>query len=84
MSNALEVGYVDVIYSDYTNKVPKEITIQLTDTIAVEYKLNKDTNNVDMTIKNTLIDDIEYGGVIKKEELVKMMKAEKDMFRQLT
>lgn len=84
MEENLEVGQVSVIYDEYLQKIVKETQIQLTKDIAVIYKINKDTNDVDMTIKNTLIDDLEYGGKLDKRSLEKMLKAQKDMFRQLT
>ena len=84
MEEGLNVGQVSVIYDDYLQKVVKETQIQLTKDIAVIFKLNKTTNNVDMSIKNTLIDDLEYSSKISKTELEKMLKAQKDMFRQLT
>ena len=84
MEEGLNVGQVSVIYDDYLQKVVKETQIQLTKDIAVVYKINKDTNDVDMTLKNTLIDDLEYSGRLDKKSLEKMLKAQKDMFRQLT
>jgi hypothetical protein len=83
MDETLDIGQVSVIYDDYLQKVVREIQIQLTKDIAVVYKMNKDTNDVDMTLKNTLIDDLEYSGKIDKLSLNKMLKAQKDMFRQL-
>jgi PBP1b-binding outer membrane lipoprotein LpoB len=84
MEENLELGEVSVIYDDYLSKSVKETKIQLTRDIAVIFKINKTTNDVDMTIKNTLIDDLEYGGKLDKNSLEKMLKAQKDMFRQLT
>ena len=84
MEEGLNVGQVSVIYDDYLQKVVKETQIQLTKDIAVIYKINKETNDVDMTLKNTLIDDLEYSGRLDKKSLEKMLKAQKDMFRQLT
>lgn len=84
MEEGLNVGQVSVIYDDYLQKVVKETQIQLTKDIAVIYKINKETNDVDMTLKNTLIDDLEYSGKLDKKSLEKMLKAQKDMFRQLT
>ena len=84
MDENLELGEVSVIYDDYLAKSVKETKIQLTKDIAVIFKLNKTTNNVDMSIKNTSIDDLEYSSKVDKSNLEKMLKAEKDMFRQLT
>ena len=84
MDENLQLGEVSVIYDDYLAKSVKETKIQLTNDIAVIFKLNKTTNNIDMSIKNTLIDDLEYNSKISKTELEKMLKAQKDMFRQLT
>lgn len=84
MDENLQLGEVSVIYDDYLAKSVKETKIQLTNDIAVIFKLNKITNNVDMSIKNTLIDDLEYSSKLDKSNLEKMLKAEKDMFRQLT
>jgi hypothetical protein len=80
----LKVGEVN-LKGTYVNKilVPDEAVIQLTDTIAIKYVLNKDKNNVSISIINTLFDVPEQKGEIDKENFAKMLKAGMDMFAQL-
>ncbi|NRU52550.1 hypothetical protein [Clostridium beijerinckii] len=80
----LKAGEVNVIYSDYLNKVVKEAMIQLTDTVAVKYSLNKDKNCMDMSIINTLLEDVDQGGEVNKDEIAKIITAQKSIFVQLT
>lgn len=84
MDENLKEGEVLVIYDDYLSKTASKTKIQLADNIAIIYELNKTTNSVDMSVVNTLIDDLEYGGKISKSGMEKILKAQKDMFRQLT
>jgi hypothetical protein len=80
----LKVGEVN-LKATYVNKilVPDEAVIQLTDTIAIKYVLNKDKNNVSISIINTLFDVPEQKGEIDKENFAKMLKGGMDMFAQL-
>jgi hypothetical protein len=80
----LKAGEVNVIYSDYLNKVVKEAMIQLTDTVAVKYSLNKDKNCMDMSIINTLLEDVDQSGEVNKDEIAKIITAQKSIFVQLT
>jgi len=81
----MKVGKVNIIGSEYSNNsvIPEEITIQLTDTIALKYILNKDSNSVSISVMNTLFDTAEFKGEIAKENFFKMIKGGKDMFSQL-
>jgi hypothetical protein len=80
----LKVGEVNV-KGTYVNKilVPNETTIQLTDTIALKYVLNKDKNTVSVSVVNTLFDQPEQQGEINRENFEKMLKGGMDMFTQL-
>ena len=80
----LKKGEVQTIYSDFMNKLAKENMIQLTDTEAIRFELNKDKNCVNMVYINTLFDEPEKKSEISKEDFAKFIKGAKDMFVQLT
>jgi len=79
----LKAGEVNVIYSDYLNKVVKENMIQLTDTFAIKFELNKTKNCIEMIAMNTLLDEPEQKGEINKENFARLLKGGKDLFIQL-
>lgn len=79
----LKKGEVYIVTDDYINKTSKEIMIQITDTLAIKYSLNKVDNNVKVTLVNTLLEDIEYSGDVSKEDFNKLVKGAKDIFYQL-
>ena len=80
----MKVGKVNIIGSEYSNNsvIPEEITIQLTDTIALKYILNKDSNSVSISVMNTLFDEPENKSQISKEDFIKMHKCESGMIAQ--
>lgn len=78
----LKKGEVQTIYSDFMNKTPKETLIQLTDTEAIKFILNKENDCVDMVYMNTLFDEPENKSQISKEDFIKMHKCESGMIAQ--
>lgn len=82
MDENLELGEVQTIYSDFMNKIPKEMTIQLTDTEALRFTLNKENDCVDMVYMNTLFDEPDKKSQISKEDFIKMHKCESGMIAQ--
>ena len=81
----MKIGKVNIIGSEYSNNslIPEEITVQLNDTIAIKYVLNKDNKSVNISIINTLFDIPEQKGEITKENFEKMLKGGTAMFYQL-
>lgn len=79
----LKKGEVYIKTDDYIKKTSNEIMIQITDTIAIKYILNKSDNNVTVSLINTLIEDIEYSGVVDKENFLKIYRSTKEMYNQL-
>jgi hypothetical protein len=79
----LNKGEVYIITDDYINKTSKEVMIQITDTLAIKYTLNKTDNNVKVTLVNTLLEDVEYSGDVSKDDFMKLIKGAKDLYTQL-
>lgn len=81
----METGKVNIIGSEYSNNIliPEEITIQLTDTIAIKYVLNKENKSVNISVINTLFDIPEQKGEISKDNFQKMLNGGNAVFRQL-
>jgi len=79
----LKKGEVYIITDDYMKKIPNEIMVQITDTLAIKYSLNKVDNNVKVTLVNTLLEDIEYSGDVSKDDFTKMIKGAKELQTQL-
>lgn len=80
----LKKGEVYIKTDDYINKTSSEIMIQITDTLAIKYTLNKNENNVKVSLINTLLEDIEYSGEVDKLNFQKLYKGAKEMYNQLT
>lgn len=81
----MKVGKVNIIGSEYSNNllIPEEITIQLTDTIAIKYELDKENKSINISVINTLFDIPEQKGEINKENFQKMLNGGNAVFRQL-
>ena len=84
MDISLKKGEVYIKTDDYIKKTSNEIMIQITDTIAIKYILNKSDNDVTVSLINTLIEDIEYSGVVDKDNFLKIYRSTKEMYNQLT
>jgi hypothetical protein len=54
MEISLKKGEVYIKSDDYLNKTSNEVMIQITDTLAIKYTLNKTDNNVKVSLINTL------------------------------
>lgn len=79
----LKAGEVQTIYSDFLNKVPKENMIQLTDTFAIKFVLNKEKNCVEILAIDTQLDEPDRKGEVNKDNFARLLKGGKDMFIQL-
>jgi hypothetical protein len=80
----LNKGEVNIISDDYINGTSSEITIQITDTLAIKYTLDKINKKVKVSLMNTLIDDPEFSGEVDMDNFLKIYKGTKQMYNQLS
>lgn len=79
----LNKGEVYIISDDFIKNTSSEIMIQITDTLAIKYTLDKTNKNIKVCLINTLIDDPEFSGEVDMDNFLKIYKGTRQMYNQL-